>query len=465
MALRNPSGLYTGGVVDLNPNVYMNIALQAQAKRQAKEEAIDRYYRDLPSKINDKGVRDQDRPYIEELRNDIYNYGISNRQALAKGSGAAQLEMEKKFRKAAEVIAQSQALSKKSLERGKMYLSKDNRWVLDDDAFMAAEDLESRPINDPEHREMDMALLLQNRPFNQQSYQSKVKGLFPYSEEISQRKANPNNPIEEIVTTVPKLSNDTKRNLYAYAADQFHSDKSFRKHIQENITPDLLSDLNEISQNVFGHPINSDEDIAAAYTITQIPNKPYKEKFQNDVKAKMDYAQAQKKEMESVRNRNIINRAALRQRLGLQPNTDNEGIAFDETGQNQDVKFTVLTKKFGIPFAYPGGRISKGVVLDSDGNVQKDGEIIISKEDLPVNVITALGKEKITLPKNVTVIVKDGAIDAIKTPNNGVVNRQGMSNLQKSFDKEPQKSEHLKFGSKKQQSPAKKTKQDPLGIL
>ena len=137
MALQNPSNLYTGGLVNLNPMPYVNIINQARAKKQAREDAIDQYYRKLPDTLNDKGIRDQDRPVIEEYRNKIYEYWIKNKDLLRRGDGAAQLEMEKLFREANAAAERSKNLGKRALERGKMYLSKENRWVVDDDEYMA----------------------------------------------------------------------------------------------------------------------------------------------------------------------------------------------------------------------------------------------------------------------------------------------------------------------------------------
>ena len=58
MPLNNPSSLYTGGKAVLNPMPFVNLALQARAKKEARTQAIDNYYSKLPSTINDKGIRD-----------------------------------------------------------------------------------------------------------------------------------------------------------------------------------------------------------------------------------------------------------------------------------------------------------------------------------------------------------------------------------------------------------------------
>lgn len=289
MALQNPSNLYTAGAVSLNPMPYVNIINQARAKKQAREDAIDQYYRKLPDTLNDKGVRDQDRPVIENYRNKIYEYGIKNKDLLRKGDGASQLEMEKLFREANAAAERSRNLGKRALERGKMYLSKENRWVVDDDEYMAAEDMESKPINDPAHREMDMPALLANKPFDESEFGKEIKGKIKYGTKVV-RQTDPTNPLYDIVSEVPNIDPKTAEQIYSFASEKVNGNKRFEKFIK-NKTPEQLTELNRVSMKVFGHPIREDfaeEDAAAAYTVLQIPITSSKEKSQQDIKAVMD---------------------------------------------------------------------------------------------------------------------------------------------------------------------------------
>jgi hypothetical protein len=249
MALQNPSNLYTAGAVSLNPMPYVNIINQARAKKQAREDAIDQYYRKLPDTLNDKGVRDQDRPVIENYRNKIYEYGIKNKDLLRKGDGASQLEMEKLFREANAAAERSKNLGKRALERGKMYLSKENRWVVDDDEYMAAEDMESKPINDPAHREMDMPALLANKPFDESEFGKEIKGKIKYGTKAV-RQTDPTNPLYDIVSEVPNIDSKTAEQIYSFASEKVNGNKRFEKFIK-NKTPEQLTELNRVSMKSF----------------------------------------------------------------------------------------------------------------------------------------------------------------------------------------------------------------------
>ena len=69
MALINPNNLYSAGNVVLDSNPYMRVALQARERKAAREEAVDKYYQNLPNTLNDKGLRDQEVPIVSGLKN------------------------------------------------------------------------------------------------------------------------------------------------------------------------------------------------------------------------------------------------------------------------------------------------------------------------------------------------------------------------------------------------------------
>ena len=60
MALINPSNLYSEGQVNLDSTPYLRMQQQQQAKKQAREDALYKYFSELPTKINSAGMRVQD---------------------------------------------------------------------------------------------------------------------------------------------------------------------------------------------------------------------------------------------------------------------------------------------------------------------------------------------------------------------------------------------------------------------
>ena len=81
----NPAGLYGGGAFKVDTTTATNFFLKQKAAEQAKADVLDKYFRDLPSKATDKGMRDQDRPAFDQALLNYQNFYIQNRDKLASG--------------------------------------------------------------------------------------------------------------------------------------------------------------------------------------------------------------------------------------------------------------------------------------------------------------------------------------------------------------------------------------------
>jgi len=305
--LHNPEGLYSGGSVSVNALPYARLAMEARARKQSREDAIDQYYQKLPDTLNDKGLRDQEIPIINEYKNKIFEFGLKNKEALRNpklDNGAAQFTLQKMMREAHGVARESQNAAKTDLELGKLWFSKENQWALANDDFIKQHDQHNLPVTDPNYKKMDLANVMAQRPFDQNAFVKQLKTQFPYSEKIT-RTTDPDNPLYDIVTTKPTLDSKTKMGIYDFAADKLHNDYTFANKIKKDLAgTGQLPRLQEISQEVFGKPIESDEDLAAAYTVSQMYSPPTKEKSQTDVGAVIDKRFKQQKIMEGIRQAN-----------------------------------------------------------------------------------------------------------------------------------------------------------------
>lgn len=444
MALINQSGMYNGSA-PLNPLPYVNIALQQRARKQAREEAIDTYYKKLPDTINDKGVRDQEIPIINDYKNKIYDFGLKNREALRNpkvDNGAAQLNLQKLMREAAGVARMSQNAAKVDLEAGKFFLSKDNQYALNSDEYVLDHELHNLPVTDPRHKTIDLQKYATNRPFDQSGFIKEIKTVIPFSEKVS-RQTDPTDPNYEVVTTTPVLNNDSKEKIVSYAADKFHNDPTFRKKIANDLAgTGQLPELMQIAKEQFGVKDASemtDELLAAAYTYSQLPIAKTKEKVQANYTNRTADKNAEWNRRTAQNQRNSLIKIAANKPNGSGVN-GTSGNALDEFGTVEPIYFK------------SGGKIENGVVFDKDGNLY-NGEMVIPKDNLPANVTVSLSTAKIPLSKFMNIIVKDGSVQSIKTKN-GEVSRQAMENLQKKANTEPIKAPQPVYGNsetKKQQ--------------
>ncbi len=137
------------------------------------------------------------------------------------------------------------------------------------------------------------------------------------------------------------------------------------------------------------------------------------------------------------------------------------GNSFDEFGGVTPIRIEGGKGAFGVG-ATPAVVIDKGIAFDDNGNLY-NGEVIVDKKDVPVNVSTSLAAGKILVPSKVPLIVKDGIIIGMKT-NNGVVDREkGILNLQKKVNTEPIKAPQPTYG--KGANTAAPTSSIPVGTV
>lgn len=162
MPLHNDNRLYSGGAVTFNTQPSVNFYANLLARKAAREDALDEYYRKLPSTINDAGMRDQERPELNKRVNDIMEYSIKNKEALRNprsDNGKAQYELEKMYRDAHGFVNTSKDLAKTDLEIGKKRLEGNSPWLFDDDEMINTLAAHHLPLNDPNHRSIDLATL------------------------------------------------------------------------------------------------------------------------------------------------------------------------------------------------------------------------------------------------------------------------------------------------------------------
>lgn len=440
MALINQQGMYQD-TPSLNPLPYVNIALQQRARKQAREEAIDKYYQKLPDTINDKGLRDQEIPIINDYKNKIFEFGLKNKEALRNpkvDNGAAKLNLEKLLREAAGVARLSQNAAKTDLEIGKIRLKKDYEWMADDEEFLAQNELHNLPVTDPNHKDIDINSVLQGRPFD---LSKKIK---KYADiKMSEGKPivtdHPTDKSLQVVTNQPIFSEESKQTIYTRAVNDLHNDKNFQKELKK-LSPDELSQLNDISKKTFGHYIRedfADEDIAASFIVAALAPKPTTQKVQanytNREKDKRAYAEGEFDRRQKIRTSDSLIKIAANKPGGSGVATS--GNSYDEIGGVEDLVNDKIT-------------ISQGMVTDNKTNMPYTGTTPFKREYLPANVTTALAAGKISIPREVTVVVKDGKIEAIRT-SNGEISRQAIENLQKKVNTEPVKGAQPVYGKPK----------------
>ena len=135
MAVQNDPRLYSAGAVTFDATPSTNLYGQLMAKRQAKEEAIDEYYKKLPQTLNSAGMREQSIPGFNEGVSGLQKYWMENRDKIRKGTTPEAFNYDKMIRGLEQKINEDKNAAKTDLELGKMRFNKENGYIFKDKNF------------------------------------------------------------------------------------------------------------------------------------------------------------------------------------------------------------------------------------------------------------------------------------------------------------------------------------------
>jgi hypothetical protein len=151
MALINPSNLYSEGQVNLDSTPYLRMQQQQQAKKQAREDALYKYYSELPTKINGAGMRVQDidgaNGGFNKKIQDIRTFWDTNKQDIIRGGRAAQA-YQQLVNDAKQYAEQSKKTAQFQLKFGQDFFQGKHKPRENDLNIIAAID---KPIDDDSH--------------------------------------------------------------------------------------------------------------------------------------------------------------------------------------------------------------------------------------------------------------------------------------------------------------------------
>lgn len=280
---------YASGAITLDSSPYVQYALNQHAKDQAKQEALDNYFKTVDSKITSAGMRTQEVPQLLKQQNDDRLFYLKNRDAIldpTKDNGTAYNEYLGRNQSKLAWIENS----KKAAETTKQYapiVADPTKSALMGDDMIKAIHLHDLALDDPNHKDFNISDFAYNpKPFDINKYANQLK---PDNESLntsyeSVPDVDPKNPQfkkREIITAYPKYDNLK----LATAADMaYENDPSLRGLINKiGQNPLLYDKYNTIYKNNFGKDldIQHPEQIAVSYFLEQ--KKPSYQKSSKEI--------------------------------------------------------------------------------------------------------------------------------------------------------------------------------------
>lgn len=442
--VHNPSNLYSGGQGIFNSMPYVKMTLDQEAKRLAKDEALDKYYQNLPNTVNPAGLRTQDVEGFNTRLGKINDYWNQNKAAIKNprlDNGKSQHEYQSMFTGAKTYVNTSKGEELKKQPIVKLIANPNTRqMVMDEDMRRVA--LHDKSLDDPERVSFDFSTFDLNpkelTPPQIETYRKSLTAGFPPSQKEDRE------PIFD-----PQRLTVTRRYKKEYSPEQLRlmADKDLvnsqtDRQIAYNAkrTWDILKDnpeqfnkYNEIFKGIYKKDIESPEELHAAVMVGNSLGESVNEETKLD---KVAFANL----MQKYKQQNIAaNRVA-------QNSQSSQGNLFDRVGETEPVYINLGGGGlFGLGKGKKTGTIYKGIVYDETGNPMKDGDISIPTKNLPTDLVTVFKKNNILPSDGDKYRVENGVIVNVKNKM-GVTDRNALETYQLTFNKEPQKGLQPNFG-------------------
>lgn len=308
--IRNDPRMYSAGNVVINQQPHTALYAQLAQHRQARDEAFDEYIRNLNKSVNGAGVRNVDRPAFDQQLADWQKFGMQNRDAIRNRKGGADIQFQKMYQDIQNLVSESKTEEEKKKPLVEMFLDPAKRDRLGDGVIDEVH-AHDQPIyirgedgsiqRNPNRKSLDLTSISFNpKPFEQDKY-------FKQFEDIKRTELPPE------ITTDPNTMTQTevKKSVYTpedkeliatRAVTDLAQNPSFRS-VVKSLKPE---DYNEFYKQNFGHDIQNDGDLAAAYTLKGLQQSVSTSKVSPDTFARQ-------KELENIRQKNRVGLEGMRQ--------------------------------------------------------------------------------------------------------------------------------------------------------
>ncbi len=304
MALQNDPRMFTGGAVVFNSNPTVQFQAQQLAKKQAKEEALNKYFDDQLKSLNTEGIRKHDlvdpegkgRGIVDKI-NAWQKKWMENKEGILRG-GQPKMQSDMELQDIRRQIAEAKAAGSFFNDLGKARAK--GEYNPDEDELQILDKV-TKPIYDPESKKADgtpygwgdvAPVVPEFDAKKQNEYWGAVTSGLKPGVVYDYDKAKVNKQTGQLIVPAKEAYSPGQVKAIAERAGGLAmNDKSAKKHynkILDNPTSEEWEKLNKAYQSVFGTDkiVSTPEQAAQADAIIKgsVPAKEWNDKD-------IDYAQ------------------------------------------------------------------------------------------------------------------------------------------------------------------------------
>lgn len=265
---------WSAGAVVFDTRPFQAFYERQMAHQQARQDALDNYFRDLGKNVTSAGMRSQDIPGLLSRQQQWQQFYQQNKSAILNpklDGGQAYSNYMRGYQDQLAHINESKERQKTTEELGKLRFNKDSSYVFDDPNVENDIEAHNLPIDDPRSKKLDMAsMAIPPRPIDvkdREAYQKYLTGgLKP--DAIAGMPINVGN--YKIQTPITHSFSDKNLKVIGdRAMDMYDTDRRWRIDAN-NIMKDIMHDparhqqLNSLYNRIYGKDIETPREARAA---------------------------------------------------------------------------------------------------------------------------------------------------------------------------------------------------------
>lgn len=293
MARNIPSGIFNEGAVVFDSQPYVNMYNQYQLRKQAKDEALDKYFQDFGKNITPAGMRNQDIPILTAKTNEWRDFYSQNKKEISNprlDGGKAYSEYMSRYQDQLQTIEQSKNAAGRRKQMSQVMADPKKRDLVSEETIQSM-DHDNLPLNHPQYKPFDVAEFdYRPEPFDAKMregvYRAMTSGLTP-SKVAGMPQQLPNFQIKTPYTQ--QFSPDDVKAIGNRAMAFADSDKSIKYYADKELLPSVLKDpekfneLNNVYKRYYGKDAETGQELFAAQSILDLNRKSVEEKIEPDV--------------------------------------------------------------------------------------------------------------------------------------------------------------------------------------
>lgn len=286
--MANTINPWAAGAVAFNTRPWEAFYERQALRQQAKNDAMENYFRDLGKNVTSAGMRHQDVPGLLQKNQEWQDFYQQNKSAILNpkvDNGAAYSEYMHRYQDQMAHINDSKEALKTMDEVGKLKLNPQMSYVFDDPEFINQVQKHELPINDPNRQAISLATLaMPDKPIDtkeREAYQKYLTGgLKP--DAVAGLPINLGGFKTQTQIT-HQFGDDNLRVIGQRAMDAYDTDRKWRNDAN-NIFKDIMHDpqkydqLNTLYKSIFKNDIDNPREARAAADMlaNKVHNVEYK---------------------------------------------------------------------------------------------------------------------------------------------------------------------------------------------